>query len=119
MTNVFEQPTYEGAQALSEAIERDDVERLQAMIVAAALYEQDLAVVQAACMKLSAHRDEIVRGNALLGFGHLARIFGELEDRAVALVADGLRDRSAYVRGQAHAAAGDLKHFLGVDVRSR
>ena len=32
------------------------------------------------------------------------------------IVSDRLRDPSDYVRGQAHAAASDLSHFLGAEV---
>ena len=78
MTNVYEQPRYEGARALAEAIDADDDELLASMIVAAALYEDDFAVVHRACVHLSKHADDQVRGNAVLGFGHIARAFGRL-----------------------------------------
>jgi hypothetical protein len=56
----------------------------------------------------------LVRGNALIGFGHMARRFGSL-DRAVALpaIASGLRDPDPYVRSHANAAADDFEQFLG------
>jgi hypothetical protein len=117
MTSTFVQPTYAGKQALLDAIEADAPDRIASMIIAAALEEEDREFVEQACVRLSAHADEVVRGNAILGFGHLARLFGELGDEAPAMVARGLQDSSAYVRGQAYAAAGDLKHFLGIEVR--
>lgn len=118
MTNVFEQPHYDGQQALLATIDADDVEALRPMIIAMALEEEDLQFAQRMCVELSRHADEIIRGNAILGFGHLARLFGELHDRSIDVVRAGLQDKSNYVRGQAHAAASDLKHFLGVDVRT-
>ncbi len=117
MTNMFEQPHYDGQVALLAAIEANDVEALRPMIIGMALEEEDLQFAQRMCVQLSSHADEIVRGNAILGFGHLARLFGELDDRSMDVVRAGLEDESHYVRGQAHAAASDLKHFLGVDVR--
>jgi hypothetical protein len=56
-----------------------------------------------------------VRGNALLGFGHLARVLGVMrEPEAVrALVEAGLADPDPYVSGQSEAAASGLEHFLG------
>jgi len=117
MTNVYEQPKYEGAQALGEAIQANNADVLGPMIIAAALYEDDFDTIYDACVQLSAHPDEIVRGNAILSFGHLARLFGRLGDDAVGIVQSGLTDSSDYVRGQAYAAAGDLHHFLGVAVR--
>jgi hypothetical protein len=55
----------------------------------------------------------MVRGNALLGFGHLARRFGRLDaNRVKRLVDTGLHDGSDYVREQARSAAEDLSTFL-------
>ena len=117
MTNVYKQPKYDGAQALIEAIKANDPDVLGPTIIAAALYEDDFDIAYGACVQLSSHPDEVVRGNAILGFGHLARLFGRLGDEAPAIVKQGLIDASAYVRGQAYAAAGDLHHFLGLELR--
>lgn len=58
--------------------------------------------------------DPLVRGNALLSFGHLARRFGQLPREPVYdLVAHGLVDADGHVRGQADTAADDLEQFLG------
>lgn len=111
MNNVYEPPSYDGAQALADAIEANDPDILAPMIIAAALYEDDFDIVHAACVRLSSHPDEVVRSNAILGFGHLARLFGRLGEEAPAIVKRGLADESACVRGQAYAAAGDLQHF--------
>lgn len=68
--------------------------------------EVSLAAVQAS--------DPLVRGNALLSFGHLARRFRQLPHEPVYdLVAYGLIDADEHVRGQADAAADDLEQFLG------
>lgn len=117
MTSIYEEPRYSGSQELRDAIDNNDPDVLGPMIVAAALHEENFDIVYKACVQLSKHPDEIVRGNAILGLGHLARLFGRLEAEAPRIVRDGLLDASDYVRGQAHAAAGDLQHFLGVEVR--
>lgn len=117
MSNVFEQPEYQGPQALRDAIQANDVDVLGPLIIAAALYEEDFDTAYDACVQLSSHPDEVVRGNAILGFGHLARLFGRLGDEAPEIVKGGLADVSNYVRGQAYAAAGDLQHFLGIEIR--
>lgn len=117
MNNVFEQPSYDGPQALAEAIQANDPDVLAPMIIAAALYEDDFDTAYAACVKLSSHLDENVRGNAILGLGHLARLFGRLGEEAPSIVKRGLTDASSYVRGQAYAAAGDLQHFLDIELR--
>jgi hypothetical protein len=58
-----------------------------------------------------------VRGNAILGFAHLARRFRRL-DRAVVepLVVTALSDPDPYVSGHALEATDDLRHFLGWDL---
>ncbi|HVV82145.1 MAG TPA: hypothetical protein VHE35_03670 [Kofleriaceae bacterium] len=73
-------------------------------------------MVHDASLRLSAHRDEIVRGNAILAFGHLARLFRRASDEGVSIVRRALRDPSPYVRGQAWAAASDLRHYLMVAI---
>ena len=117
MSNIYEQPAYPGALALADAIEANDSAVLAPMIIAAALYEGNLDVAYGACVRLSAHADEVVRGNAIVGLGHLARRFGRLGLEAATIVERGLADRSIYVRGQANAAAGDLRHFLAIEGR--
>lgn len=66
------------------------------------------------CRALAVHDHPNVRGNAILGFGHLARTAGIMwkPNDVRALVEAGLSDADPYVRGQAEAAAGDLRHFL-------
>lgn len=115
----YEKPAYQGHGAVLDALEANDPAILGPMIIAAALYEDDFDVAYRACVRLSSHSDEIVRGNAILGFGHLVRSFGRLGDEAPSIVRQGLTDASSYVRGQAYAAAGDLHHFLAVEVRER
>jgi hypothetical protein len=72
---------------------------------------------EAICLKLTDHPDFNVRGNALLGLGHIARVCGGLlSDRAIPAIATGLKDANAYVRDQAESAACDLEMFLHVSV---
>lgn len=82
--------------------------------IVVAMDPPDAKWAEAICVTLAAHVDPNVRGNAILGFGHLARTTREL-DRAVVLplVVRALSDEDEYVRGQAHAAADDLEHYLG------
>jgi hypothetical protein len=118
MSNVYRHPTYEGRERLRHAMDNDRVVELRTMIIAAGLEEADLHLAENACLRLSTHADDVLRGNAILCFGHLARRFGELTPEAVERVVRGLTDPSDYVRGQAHAAASDVKHFLGIDLRA-
>jgi hypothetical protein len=66
------------------------------------------------CLRLACHPSPNVRGNAVLGLGHLARIFRSLHRRTVQpAIEAGLQDRDPYVRGQADAAADDVEWYLG------
>ena len=71
------------------------------------------------CFKLAKHPDFTVRGNAILGLGHIARTCRELNlEQAVPLIYSALKDTHEYVRGQAECAADDLNVYLGVLVPS-
>ena len=91
----------------------DDPDELLYVPISVGLNADDLGWAQEVCVGLATHLDERVRGNALLGLGHLARVHGALDQpRVQPLLEAGLRDESAWVRGQAHAAVEDVEHFL-------
>lgn len=96
-----------------DAIRRNDADELRTVIIALALHHLDGKYVENLCYEFGVSPNEVLRGNAILALGHLARRFGELETRAARLVEGGLSDPSEYVRGQAWAAADDVTHFLG------
>ena len=96
------------------AIARGRPDELLYAVLSASLYSDELEWAQDVCLRLAAHPHFNVRGNALLGFGHLARRFGRLDEARVRpLLEAGMRDADEYVRGQAHDAADDAEHFLG------
>jgi len=65
------------------------------------------------CVRLSSHPSPTVRGNALLGIGHIARTCLELRDvRSVQAVQKGQYDPEPYVRGHSEDAKSDIEHFL-------
>ena len=111
-------PKYEKIEELSKteieaAILRDNPEELLIAVLSAALYAEDAAWAEDVCVRLAAHKHENVRGNAILGFGHIARIDRRLTEATVKpLIEVALEDESAYVRGQAEGAKDDIKHFL-------
>ena len=99
---------------VEEIVARDDPETLPCAVLSACLHAEDATWAEALCERLAGHRDAAVRGNAILGLGHLARIHRHLtQASARALIAAALADPSAYVRGQADAAADDVEQFLG------
>ena len=96
------------------AIERDDPEELLRVVLSAALHAEDPAWAEELCLHLALHSHPNVRGNAVLGLGHLSRSHGRLDRaRAEPVIRAALGDADAYVRGQAEAAADDVEHFLG------
>ena len=73
--------------------------------------------VEGICFILAEHPHFNVRGNAILGLGHVARTCGELDTKAaVSIIARALIDEHEFVRGQAQCAADDLETYLGVKV---
>jgi hypothetical protein len=75
---------------------------------------------EAVCVRLAGHPDPQVRGNALMGFGHIARTCGMLDMAVVGpLLAAGRVDPNPHVKGQADEACGDIRVFLGVEVDTR
>lgn len=95
------------------AVKIDNVAELPHIVIAVSLNEENLEWAQEYCLSLASHSNEYIRGNAILGFGHLARRFGRLTAAAKPLIQAGLTDTSSFVRGQAVSAADDVGQFLG------
>ena len=96
------------------AIERDDPEELSLVPIVISLYPSDDCFwSESICIRLATHPHSVVRGNAILGFGHLARVCRKLDKKTVKpLIMAALRDPNDYVRGQANAAKSDVQQFL-------
>ncbi len=104
---------------MEEAIERNVPEELLYVPVWITMDPPDCEWAQNVCIKLSTHEDFNVRGNAILGFGHLARTCGKLTENIVKpLIEKALKDNNEYVRGQAEGAAEDIEHYLKWKVRN-
>jgi len=84
-----------------------------AAVVAVALHSSDQASIENLLVRAAGSASALIRGNALLGFGHVARRFGSLSRAAEPLICAGLVDPDPYVRGHANSAADDVAHFLG------
>ena len=66
------------------------------------------------CIQLSKHSESTVRGNAILGFGHLSRTCGELDREIIQpIIQAALNDLEQNVRDHANSAVDDTSHFLG------
>jgi hypothetical protein len=101
---------------VEDALLRDDPFELMDVISRVALEAEPWDFAQACCVQLARHRNAMVRGNAVNGFGQLARRFGRLDPNVVKRLVDrALQDRNEYVREQALSAADDLATFLAWD----
>ena len=98
---------------VESAILINDPEELLYAVLSAALYADDSEWAEDICLRLSSHEHFNVRGNAVLGLGHIARIHGALDElKAKPVIEGALKDENAYVKGQANAAADDVEFFL-------
>jgi hypothetical protein len=100
-------------------VERGDPNELLYVPVLVGMNAPDCELLWAEtmCFSLVNHSNFNVRGNAILGLGHIARTCLQLDlNKAIPMIADALNDPSEYVRGQAESAACDLHIYLGVIV---
>lgn len=111
-------PKYEKIEELSQAeieaaVLRDNPNELFYAVLSAALYSEDSAWAKDVCVRLAAHEHYNVRGNAILGFAHIAHIDKKLDEAKVKpLIEAALEDKSEYVRGQAENAKDNIKFYL-------
>jgi hypothetical protein len=109
---------YEVIKQLSEeevesAILKNDPEELVYAVLSAALHSDNPEWAEDVCLRLSKHEHFNVRGIAILGFGHIARIHGKLNKKQVKpLIEAAFNDESDYVRDHADSAADDVELFL-------
>jgi len=114
---------YEDVPAMTKAevldgLARADVEGLQTIALSAALRIADWRWAQGVCLQLTRHSEPVIRGNAILGLGHLARIHRCLDRELVEpAIRSALIDSDEHVRSQADSAADDIATFLGWQLR--
>lgn len=100
--------------AVEQALRDDDPDALLRAVVAVAMHDADWRYAQNLCIRLSSHPHFNVRGNAVLGFGHIARVHRQLDQVVVQpIIKAALRDANDYVRNHGVDAADDTAHFLG------
>src|SRR5437870_596202 len=99
---------------------RGDPAELLYVPIVVPLDPPDCAWAEGICVRLSSHAHHNVRGNAILGFGHLARTCGRLTESVVRpIIQAALRDEHPYVRSQARNAADDVAQCLGWQFHDR
>lgn len=99
---------------VDQAFRDDDPEALLLAAVAVSMHDPDWRYAQDLCVRLSSHQHFNVRGNAVLGFGHIARVHEQLDRELVQpIIEAALEDEDEYVRGHAIDAADDTVQYLG------
>jgi hypothetical protein len=99
---------------VEDVLDRDDPKELCVVpIVITNLGPPDFQWAEDICIRLAAHPDPNVRGNAILAFGYLARTCGKVTRAVVEpIVSAGLSDPHPYVRQHAEGAADDIEIYL-------
>jgi len=98
---------------VEEAVRTDDTEALRLAVIGVSMHDDDWRYAQDLCVRLSSHAHFNVRGNAVLGFGHIARVHRQLDRTLVQpIIQAALRDENDYIRGQADCAKDDTALFL-------
>lgn len=94
-------------------IARGDPEELLYVPIVVSLNPPNCAWAQGICIRFSTHEHPDVRANAILGFGHLARICGKLDEARVRpIIEAAFYDPEQVVRWNANTAASDVGMFL-------
>jgi hypothetical protein len=113
----FEDLPHLSVDDVEAAIQRDNPEELLNVPLVVSLSSPDFAWAQGICIQLARHPHANVRGNAIEGFGHLARRFRQLDQGNVKpLIEKALLDTNSYIKGKAVDAADDVTHFLEWEV---
>ena len=97
---------------IEAVVKRNHAEELLVAVLAASLHSEGPVWAEGLCVSLAANPDPRVRGNAVLGLGHIARLHRVLTSQSRAIVEASLVDPSELVRGQADAARDDLRQSL-------
>jgi hypothetical protein len=109
---MYKKPEILDKEEFEKILASNDAARISEAIIAASFYIEDFDYVFNRLVELCEHIHEWIRGNAMLGLGHLARIHGKMPiDPTVRIISQGLCDPSEYVRGQADGAYDSFQVF--------
>lgn len=99
---------------IQDIIRHGPPDDLRVLPIALSMDPPDDIDVESICLRLAQHPDPFVRGNAVLGLGHLARVLGKLDpERVKPVLRAALDDAEPWVRGHAASAISDVGIFLG------
>ena len=95
-----------------EQIDSKNKENVVKGLLGLAVYGSDFEFIQDTLVNFSKSEDENIRGIAILGFGHIARLYGKInKDVVMPIVQNGLKDKSEIAKGQSAAALDDINFF--------
>ena len=98
---------------VEKALADNNAEALSLVVLSVALYSDDFEYAENFCVQLSNHEHFNVRGNAIQGFAHIARIHGRLNEEIIKpIIKKALKDENEFVLGNATDAKDDTKIFL-------
>lgn len=98
---------------IKQAVVNNDVDKLLRNVISVALYSEDANMLKISCIMFSNHANFNLRGNSILGFGHVARIHNKLDKSLVKpIIEKALLDENEFVRGQAENAKDDTELIL-------
>lgn len=110
--NTFHNPPTATPSDVREALGRDDVSGALDAMVGCALYgDGDWRELQELYLALLDHDDRQVQALAATCLGHLARVYGQLDEHRVVVALRQARARP-YVRGTAADALEDIETYL-------
>lgn len=115
---LYAEPLADGwtIESIDQMLDSGDIAHMHEVPIAVSLNPPDCEWSLDVCIKLAVHPDPTIRGNAALGFGHLARTCPDvaLDDIVAARLAAALDDTDSYVAGQALSAHEDIIQFRGL-----
>lgn len=98
---------------MENALNENDINNLIYVPLFASLYYEDRNFAEGICIKLAKHPDNFVRGNAIEGFEHIARIDGKLNEELIKpIIKEGLKDANDFVRDKSEWARDATKQLL-------
>lgn len=104
---------YFNKRIIREMIEDDDPDELLYAPIYVSLNSPDFEWAQEICIELSCHPSPRVIENALLGFAHLARRFGKLNEKRVRpIIEQALFNEYPTIQAGAECAVMDTQHYL-------
>jgi hypothetical protein len=94
-------------------IAQDNIEQLMYVPLFASLYFEDRDFAYKVCVELASHPNINVRGCAIEGFEHIARIDGKLDKNVVMpIIERALLDENEFVKSKADDCKDGIEHFL-------